>query len=102
VPVLSATDANVQETRWACYSWPVDHGSTGYRCFVVNQQAEVYQARNDDGTGAALYDGTGSAPPPESAFDPAIGTPTNLDGNFPPSGTAAVDGQMWAQASGGG
>jgi len=102
VPALNATDANVQETRWACYSWPVDHGSTGYRCFVVNQQAEVYQARNEDAGGAALYDGTGAPPAPGAAFDPAIGVPANLDGNFPPSGTVSVDGQQWAQASGGG
>jgi prepilin-type N-terminal cleavage/methylation domain-containing protein len=102
VPAASATDANVQETRWACYSWPVDHGSTGYRCFVVNQQAEVYQARNDDGAGAALYDGTGTAPPPEAALDPAGVATTNLDGNFPPSGTVSEDGQQWAQSSGGG
>jgi len=101
VPAALAANANVQETRWACYAWPVDHGSTGYRCFVVNQQAEVYQARNEDAAGAALYDGPALAPTPAVAFDPAIGTPANLDGNFPPQGTVSVDGQQWAQASGG-
>jgi len=102
VPALSTTDANVQETRWACYSWPVDHGSTGYRCFVVNQQAEVYQARNDNGSGVALYDGVGTPPAPAAAFDPTSADASNLDGNFPPSGTPATDTQTWAQASGGG
>jgi prepilin-type N-terminal cleavage/methylation domain-containing protein len=101
VPALSTTDANVQETRWACYSWPVDHGSTGYRCFVVNQQAEVYQAPNDDGTGVALYDSPTKAPAAGAALDPSGTNVQNLDGNFAPQGTAAVDGQQWAMGGGG-
>jgi len=101
VPAALDANANVQETRWACYSWPVDHGSTGYRCFVVNQQAEVYAASNDDGAGGGLYDGTATAPTPEVAFDPAGVNTANLDGNFPAQGAVAEDGQTWAQASGG-
>jgi prepilin-type N-terminal cleavage/methylation domain-containing protein len=102
VPAASAVDAPAQETRWACYSWPVQHGSTGYRCFVVNQQAEVYQAPNDDGSGKALYSAPAKAPAAAAALDPASVDAANLDGNFPRSGTAATDGQQWAQASGGG
>jgi prepilin-type N-terminal cleavage/methylation domain-containing protein len=101
VPVADTNKANYQETRWMAYSWPVDHGSTGYRCFAVNQQAEVYQARNDDGTGAPLYDSPTQAPLPQASLDPAGANTADLDGNFPPSGTAAEDTQMWSQASGG-
>jgi len=102
VPAASALDAPAQETRWACYSWPVQHGSTGYRVFVVNQQAEVYQAPNDDGSGKALYSAPAKAPAAAAALDPASANAANLDGNFPQSGTAATDGEMWSQASGGG
>jgi prepilin-type N-terminal cleavage/methylation domain-containing protein len=101
IPAAATADAIVQESRWACYSWPVAHGSTGYRCFVVNQQAEVYQARNDDGSGKALYSSPTTAPAAGAAFDPASADATNLDGNFPPAGTAAVDGEQWTGAGGG-
>ena len=93
--------ANFQETRWACYAWPMDYASSGYRCFVVNQQAEVYQASNDLGDGDAYYDGTASVPAPEAAYDTDSPDPTDLDGAFPQPGTPAVDEQLWSQASGG-
>lgn len=38
--------ANEQELRWVCYAWPIQFGVTGNRVFVVDQQAEVYSARN--------------------------------------------------------
>ncbi len=101
-PVVA--DGNPQETRWMSYAWPMDHGSTGYRCFVVNQQAEVYQARNEDAAGAPLYDtdAAGSAPVPgNAALDPASPNAANLDGAFPSPGNPANDGQNWSQASGG-
>jgi prepilin-type N-terminal cleavage/methylation domain-containing protein len=101
VPVADSAKANVQETRWMAYSWPVDHGSTGYRVFAVNQQAEVYQARNDDGSGLPLYDSPTLAPAANVSLDPAGANTADLDGNFPPSGVLAVDGETWAQASGG-
>ena len=106
VPAANAANANVQETRWACYSWPMDYGSTGYRCFVVNQQAEVYQASNEQAANTPYYtgDGTGagdSLAPPAAAFDPASPLPANLDGAFPGPGVAAVDTQNWSQAAGG-
>jgi len=106
VPAANAADGNVQETRWACYAWPMDYGSSGYRCFVVNQQAEVYQASNDAGAGAGFYDGdgvvgAGAIPGPASAYDPAGPNAANLDSAFPAPGTVATDGQQWSQASGG-
>ena len=106
IPAAAAVNANVQETRWACYSWPMDYGSTGYRCFVVNQQAEVYQASNEQAANTPYYngDGTGAGDvlaPPAAAYDPASPVPANLDGAFPAPGVAATDTQMWSQASGG-
>ena len=106
VPAAAAVDANVQETRWACYAWPMDYGSTGYRCFVVNQQAEVYQASNEQAANTPYYNGDGTQAgdviaPPTAAYDPGSPNPANLDGSFPSPGNAAVDTQLWSQASGG-
>ena len=106
VPAANAADANVQETRWVAYAWPMDYGSTGYRCFVVNQQGEVYQASNEQAANTPYYtgDGTGAGDtiaPANAASDPASPAPANLDGAFPGPGVAAVDTQNWSQASGG-
>ena len=106
VPAAVAANGNVQETRWVAYAWPMDYGSTGYRCFAVNQQAEVYQASNEQAANTPYYngDGTGagdSLPAPGAAFVVNGGLETNLDSAFPPPGTAASDTQNWSQASGG-
>jgi len=106
VPAANAANANVQETRWVAYAWPMDYGSTGYRCFAVNQQAEVYQASNEQAANTPYYngDGTGSGdsiPPPGAAYVANGGLEANLDSAFPAPGTAASDGQNWSQASGG-
>jgi len=92
-----AANANDQETRFICYAWPTSFDSSGKRCFVVNQQGEVYGARNQAG-GAALYNGTASIVPASAAIDAAYATPNDLSGPFPPQGGVAVDGQLWNPA----
>ena len=92
-----AANAVAQESHFICYAWPATFGSSGKRCFVVNQQAEVYTARNMAG-GVALYNGAGAVPAGNAAIDPAYPTPADLAGPFPNPGVAAVDGQLWNPA----
>jgi len=92
-----AANAEMQECHFICYAWPLTFGTSGKRCFVVNQQGEVYTARNLAG-GAPIYNGTGAIPPGSAAIDPAYPTPADLAGPFPNRGVAAVDGQLWNPA----
>jgi len=106
VPAANPLDGNVQETRWAAYAWPMDYQSTGYRCFVVNQQAEVYQASNEQAANTPFYNGDGTnigdvLPLPGAAYVVNAGLEANLDSAFPPPGAAGSDTQNWSQASGG-
>jgi prepilin-type N-terminal cleavage/methylation domain-containing protein len=91
---------NLQERRWVAYAWPQDYGGTGYRCFGVNQQAEVYQARNEDATGAPYYEGDnstdGTLPGANAAYPAAT---VGVGGSFEAPGTAAADTQVWSLAS---
>lgn len=101
LPAADPDNANAQETRWACYAWPIDYASTGYRCFVVNQQGQVYQASNEAGPSLGIYDGAPDIPPPGAAFVPNGGKEANLDSRFPLPGETGSDGQSWAQVAGG-
>jgi prepilin-type N-terminal cleavage/methylation domain-containing protein len=100
--ISDADGINLQERRWVAYAWPSDYGGTGYRCFGVNQQAEVYQARNEDSSGDPYYEGDnatdGTLAPADAAYP--SGT-TGVGGNFEAPGTAADDTQSWSLASGG-
>jgi prepilin-type N-terminal cleavage/methylation domain-containing protein len=100
LPAANATDANAQETRWACYAWPVDYGSTGYRCFVVTQQGEICHASNQLSATVGFYDGRLGIPAPGAALVPN-GQESNLEGRFPLPSETGSDGQSWAQVSGG-
>ena len=101
-----AAGINAQESRFICYAWPSAYGSSGKRCFVVNQQGEVYQAKNDDGAGGGLYDGpiggTIGAPPAADAalVDNPAGAGPAISGPFPDSsaGQTGTDLQPWAPA----
>lgn len=101
LPPANANDANAQETRWACYAWPLMYASTGYRCFVVTHQGEVYQASNEVGPSTGLYSGPANMPPPGAAFLPDGGQEQNLDSRFPRPTEVGTDGQSWAQTAGG-
>ena len=101
LPAANPNNANTQETRWACYAWPLDYASTGYRCFVVTQQGEVYQASNEVGPATGFYSSPAAIPPPGAAFVPNGGREQNLDSRFPRPGEVSADGQSWAQAGGG-
>ena len=102
LPAANSDDANAQETRWACYAWPIDYPYTGYRCFVVNQQGQVYQAPNEagGGPGQGVYSGPADIPAPGAALL-SNGQENNLDSRFPRPVEAGADGQRWAPVAGG-
>ncbi|MBI4615869.1 MAG: hypothetical protein HY720_19785 [Planctomycetes bacterium] len=77
-----------REERWAAYAWPVEAGITGNRCFVINQEGQVYQAPN----AGPLYDGEDSPATGDEAY--AEGS-TNLEGSIVSDGFESADGQIW-------
>ncbi|MBI4617019.1 MAG: DUF4190 domain-containing protein [Planctomycetes bacterium] len=93
VPGGDAAQANGQETRWACYAWPTSAGTSGNRCFVTNQEGQVYEALN----AAPLYDGTAMPVASGNAAYAAAGG--NLDGAVVSDGSPASDGQVWTTYS---
>ena len=34
-------DADLAETTWCCYAWPVNYGNSGNRMFLANQAGDV-------------------------------------------------------------
>ena len=97
-----AGDANPQETRFICYAWPLTFDQSGKRCFVVNQQGEVFAARNVTAAGVAVYNGTTTVPLATAAMlstAPAA-EQNNASAPFPDasSGQVGVDAQLWVPA----
>lgn len=61
--------ADLQEQRWICYAWPNSAGRSGIRCFVVNEEGEVWQCNNvKHESGHDPYDGTVNMPMAMAAF----------------------------------
>ncbi len=87
---LRDVDADLAETTWCLYAWPVAYGRTGRKTFFTNQGGDVLA------TDAPAYDGPGHGPAPDAAFRPlGRGTITGLvaigaDGN---------DGHPWKQVN---
>ena len=92
-------DSDNCEILWACYAWPVDGGSTGNRCFFINQEGDLLQFLNADGTyegialvadepvfDAAYSDGTGGAD---------MGARLGITAMITADGEAANDGNTW-------
>ena len=92
--------ANAQETRFVCYAWPITFDASGKRCFVVNQQGEVFTAKNTDAGGVAIYNEI-VGPAADSAFSDADAvTALDISGAFPDTsnGELGIDGQVWSPA----
>jgi prepilin-type N-terminal cleavage/methylation domain-containing protein len=47
---VATEDAAIQqqENRWICYAWPATYRSSGVRCFVCDQGADVFASANND------------------------------------------------------
>jgi prepilin-type N-terminal cleavage/methylation domain-containing protein len=52
---------NAQENRWVAYGWPGSWRSSGVRCFVIDQGAEVFAASNELNNNA-IYNGDALRP----------------------------------------
>ncbi|MHC5019334.1 MAG: hypothetical protein ACYTGX_04325 [Planctomycetota bacterium] len=97
-PAVKA-DADLQETRWAAYAWPVEHGTTGARAFFVNQAGELLSCANRDGG----YSGPATAPKPDAVFTPESPEAASLHGTLgihEPDGppVRSRDGRDWYPA----
>ncbi len=58
----SGIDAQLAESTWCCYAWPVDDKSGNDFVFFMNQAGDVL------GTNDARYRGAGNGPEPDAAF----------------------------------
>ena len=81
-------DANLAETTWCMYAWPVEYGKSGTRTFFVNQAGDVVATDDAD------YSGTGNGPSADAAFraGPGIVGPVAV-------GVEGQDGNLWRQAN---
>ena len=96
------TAADAQEKRFCCYAWPVTYDASGKRCFVINQDGDVYAAKNNTAGGEHLYSGTAGkayGPPPQGAAfsDTDESAALEIAGAFPDifAGELGIDGQLW-------
>jgi hypothetical protein len=58
----AGVDADLAETTWCMYAWPVAYGRTGTRTFFTNQGGDVLA------TDARSYSGPGAGPAADAAF----------------------------------
>jgi prepilin-type N-terminal cleavage/methylation domain-containing protein len=82
-----ATDADLSETTWCAYAWPVNYNQSGNRTFFVNQAGDVLQTEN------AAYTLTGGGP----IFDAAFAVAGSITGATAVN-AAGAQGDTWNQA----
>ncbi|MBI4617679.1 MAG: hypothetical protein HY720_28970 [Planctomycetes bacterium] len=85
--------ADVRESRWACYAWPVEHGKTGSRAFFIDKSGILTATDN----AATRYSGLERPPAPGAAYEPAGVSAENLDARLPEPGAPASDGNIWSR-----
>lgn len=88
---MDADSINAQEKFWIAYAWPIS-GKNRSRCFVVNQDGEVYGCRNTAPDGSHIYEGK-RAP----SWNAAMSKAKLHEHNWAPIAVEddAVDGQRW-------
>lgn len=59
-----AWDEDAAEYAWCCYAWPISAGTTGGRCFFINQRGEMMATRMS----TVEYSGSISTPGPGAAL----------------------------------
>ena len=83
-------NADLVETTWCAYAWPVNYGQSGNRTFFTNQGGDVVA------TEKSTYSGTAVGPASDAAFKPAdAGKITGAVA----IGVAGVDGSTWKQVN---
>ena len=58
-------NADLSETTWCCYAWPVNYGQSGNRTFFTNQGGDLVATEKN------TYSGTAAGPNSDAAFKPA-------------------------------
>ena len=83
-------NADLVETTWCCYAWPVNYGQSGNRTFFTNQGGDLVATEKN------TYSGTAAGPASDAAFKPAdAGKITGAVA----IGIAGVDGNTWKQVN---
>ena len=86
--VAGLVNADLAETTWCAYAWPVNYQQSGNRTFFTNQAGDVIATEFNG------YSGTGAGPLPAAAFKVA-GTITGSVA----IGVAGSDGHVWKQVN---
>lgn len=84
----SGVDADLAETTWCVYAWPVDAKAQGGRVYFTNQMGDVLSTED------ARYSGPGNGPLPDSAF-----TSRKTITGAAAIGKQAQDGNVWKQVN---
>src|SRR5262245_43819161 len=86
----SGLNADLSETTWCCYAWPVNYSQSGNRTFFTNQGGDVIA------TESATYTGT-TGPLADAAFQ-ASATAGTITGPVA-IGVVGKDGNTWKQVN---
>ena len=81
-------NADLSETTWCAYAWPVNYQQSGNRTFFTNQGGDVIA------TEFSGYTGTGAGPGSDAAFKVA----GSITGSVA-IGVAGADGHVWKQVN---
>jgi prepilin-type N-terminal cleavage/methylation domain-containing protein len=87
---LHLIDADLAETTWCCYAWPVNYGQSGNRTFCVNQAGDIVFTEDPAYTGD---------PGGWNAARAFLTTRANSVTGKLAVGTVAHDGNLWKQAN---
>lgn len=79
------------EIYWCAYAWPVQAEKTGNRAFFINQEGDIIQFDNRDGS----YDGTGSVPAFDAAYSDALAADMAEDLGLAVMGFDSNDANIW-------
>lgn len=79
-----AADADVCETAWRCYAWPLDYDHSGLRTFVVDESGDIFATEDES------YSKTGRGPAAGAAAGRPSATATSFTG---------ADGNVWKQVN---
>jgi prepilin-type N-terminal cleavage/methylation domain-containing protein len=88
-PDFTNIDADLSETTWCCYAWPVNYGNSGNRTFMVNQTGDVVTTESNTYSGSA-------GPDPDAGF--VCATDDSITG-LTAVGTIGHDGFNWRQVN---
>jgi prepilin-type N-terminal cleavage/methylation domain-containing protein len=88
---FASVDADLAETTWCCYAWPVNYGNSGNRTFCVNQSGDIITTEDRTYSGPIPATWTAGAAFLTSVAD-SITSRLAV-------GTAGNDGNLWKQVN---